>query len=242
MSDDVPAPRSTTGAAVAPETKRRRKRGLNPIVELVGLIAIALLLALGIQAFLVKPYRIPSGSMEPTLAVGQRVLVNRLSHHLGSDPSVGDVVVFHPPRGADGQQSGLDAPGDEGAGECADRNNIAEGRPCDKSVGGEWSDENYIKRVVGGPGDKISVVDGHVVRNGKRQSEPFIKGTCAGQGTTDTPCTLTKTITVPAGEYYMMGDNRGESNDSRYWGPVPRDWVVGGAFATYWPPKKIGGI
>jgi signal peptidase I len=240
VSDDVPEPRSTTGASAA--RKQKKQRRLNPIVELVGLVAIALLLALGIQAFLIKPYQIPSGSMEPTLDVGQRVLVNRLSHHLGSDPSVGDVVVFHPPRGADGQNSGLDVPGDEPAGECGDQNNIEEGRPCTRSVGGEWTDENYIKRVVGGPGDRISVRDGRVIRNGKPTKEPFIKGTCEGAGTENTPCTLPKTITVPAGMYYMMGDNRGESNDSRFWGPVPRDWVVGSAFATYWPPKKIGGV
>jgi signal peptidase I len=239
VSDDVPKPRSTTGASAAQHQRKQRK--LNPIVELVGLVAIALLLALGIQAFLVKPYQIPSGSMEPTLDIGQRVLVNRLSHHLGSDPSVGDVVVFHPPRGADGGKSGLDVPGEESAGECADPDNLDEGRPCDRSVGGEWSDENYIKRVVGGPGDRISVRGGRVIRNGKPTKEPFIKGACDPEA--DNPsCTLPKTITVPAGMYYMMGDNRGASNDSRFWGPVPRDWVVGNAFATYWPPKKIGGV
>ncbi|WP_157260915.1 signal peptidase I [Patulibacter minatonensis] len=249
MSDDTPEPRSTTGAPDAPESaapkaterrtaeKKKKKKGLNPIVELVGLVAIALLLALGIQAFFVKPYRIPSESMEPLLDVGQRVLVNRISHHLGSDPSIGDVVVFHPPKGAK-----TDQVGNEDAAECAQADNIAQGRPCPESVGGEWKSENYIKRVVAGPGDRVSVQDGHVVLNGKKQKESFISDTCDGAGTTDTPCSLPKTITVPKGHYYMMGDNRGASNDSRFWGPVPRDWVIGGAFATYWPPKRIGGI
>jgi signal peptidase I len=236
VSDDAPGPRSQTGASAA-----KRKKGLNPIVEIVGLVAIAILLALGIQALLVKPYRIPSESMEPLLVTGQRVLVNRLSHHLGSDPSVGDVVVFHPPKGANSEQSGFQGT-EAGSGECGDGDNISEGRPCSKSLGGEWKSENYIKRVVAGPGDRISVRDGHVVLNGKLQDEPFIKDTCEGAGTTNTPCALPKTITIPAGHYFMMGDNRGESNDSRYWGPVPRDWVIGGAFATYWPPKRIGGI
>lgn len=248
MSDDDRTPRSSTGGATAAPSgdeaatgrKKRQRKQLNPIVELVGLVAIALLLALGIQAFLVKPYRIPSPSMQPLLVEGQRILVNRLSHHLGSDPSVGDVVVFHPPKGADGK-SGFEG-ADVGSGTCADEGNIAAGRPCSKSVGGEWKSENYVKRVVAGPGDRIAVRDGRVVRNGKLQDEDFISDTCDGAGTTDTPCNLPKTITVPAGQYYMMGDNRGESNDSRYWGPVPRDWVVGGAFATYWPPKRIGGI
>ncbi|CAB4905772.1 unannotated protein [freshwater metagenome] len=250
MSDDVPAPRSETGGASVPPTGtdgasgrpgRRKRKQLNPIVELVGLVAIALLLALGIQALLVKPYRIPSESMEPLLVTGQRVLVNRLSHHLGSDPSVGDVVVFHPPKGANAEASGLQGQ-EAGSGECGDEDNIAEGRPCSQSIGGEWKSENYIKRVVAGPGDRVSVRNGHVVLNGRQQTEDFISDSCDGAGDTDTPCSLPKTITVPAGHYFMMGDNRGESNDSRFWGPVPRDWVIGGAFATYWPPKRIGGI
>jgi signal peptidase I len=248
VSDDTPEPRSETGAPAEPDTsapksaerrtaEKRKKKGLNPIVELVGLVAIALLLALGIQAFFVKPYRIPSPSMVPTLQIGQRVLVNRISHHLGSDPSIGDVVVFHPPKGANSDQVGGETPA-----ECAQADNIAQGRPCVQSVGGEWKSENYIKRVVAGPGDRVSVEDGHVVLNGKKQRESFISDSCDGAGTTDTPCSLPKTITVPKGTYYMMGDNRGESNDSRFWGPVPRSWIIGGAFATYWPPKRIGGI
>lgn len=246
MSDDDRAPRSETGGATAAPSgagtgrQKKQRKQLNPIVELVGLVAIALLLALGIQAFLVKPYRIPSPSMEPVLVEGQRILVNRLSHHLGSDPSVGDVVVFHPPRGADAK-SGFEG-AEPGSGTCGDADNIAEGRPCSESIGGEWQKENYVKRVVAGPGDRIAVRGGRVVLNGKLQDESFISDTCDGAGTTDTPCNLPKPVTVPAGQYFMMGDNRGESNDSRYWGPVPRDWVVGGAFATYWPPKRIGGI
>lgn len=239
MDEDARSPRSTTGVVEKP--KQKRKRRLNPVVELVGLVAIALLLALGIQAFLVKPYQIPSGSMLPTLDIGQRVLVNRISHRLGSDPKVGDVVVFHPPRGAQPDKSGLEA-GSEGAGECGVPDNIQLGEPCPKTVGGEWSDENYIKRVVGVPGDTIAVRGGRVIRNGAPTREPFISSTCDGQGSGNNPCTLPKAIKIPPGQYYMMGDNRGESNDSRFWGPVPRSSVVGNAFATYWPPKKIGGL
>jgi signal peptidase I len=225
----------------------RKKKDAKPkspahsLIEFVVIVAVALGLAILIQAFVVKPFRIPSGSMEPTLDVGQRVLVNRLSHRLGSDPKVGDVVVFHPPRGAQPDKSGLEV-GGEGAGECAVRDNIQIGEPCPKTVGGEWSDENYIKRVVGVPGDTIAVRAGRVIRNGQPTREPFISSTCDGQGSGNNPCTLPKAIKVPAGQYYMMGDNRGESNDSRFWGPVPRSSIVGNAFATYWPPKKIGGL
>jgi signal peptidase I len=74
-----------------------------------------------------------------------------------------------------------------------------------------------------------------VILNGKRQKEPFIR-----ECLPESPCDYPGEITVPAGHWFMMGDNRGESDDSRFWGPVPRDWFIGGAFATYWPPDKIG--
>ncbi len=80
--------------------EKRPKSLAGSLIELVVIIAIALGLALGIQAFVVKPYRIPSGSMEPTLEVGQRVLVNRIGMHFG-DPHVGEIAVFHPPKGAE---------------------------------------------------------------------------------------------------------------------------------------------
>ncbi len=238
MAADATSPRPDAGG-----TGQKSKRRLHPLVELVGLVVLALLLALGIQKFLVKPYQIPSGSMLPTLAIKQRVLVNRISHRLGSDPKVGDIVVFHPPQGAEPGDSGLSpGAGSSAPGVCAEQNSMAEGRPCAKAVGRTWTDENYIKRVVAGPGDLIAVREGRVIRNGKPTDEPFISDTCEGQTTSGGPCTMPKAIRVPAGHYFMMGDNRGESNDSRFWGPVPRDAVVGKAFATYWPPNKIGGV
>jgi signal peptidase I len=193
----------------------------NSLVELVVIVAVALGLALGIQAFLVKPYRIPSPSMVPKLTPGQRVLVNRIGNNFG-DPAIGDVMVFHPPTGAvvsDGPQCGV---------------GHTDGSPCPKETAGEAS-ENFIKRVVAGPGDAVAIRDGHVVLNGKEQKEPFIMPCGGGDG-----CNLPTAITIPPKHYFMMGDNRGSSDDSRFWGPVPRDWIVGTAFATYWPPKRIG--
>jgi signal peptidase I len=205
--------------------RRRRRRGSsddshgNSPLELVLIVAVALGLALGIQAFLVKPYRIPSESMVPTLVIGQRVLVNRIGNRFG-DPHVGDVTVFHPPSGA------------ENANECgAPHKND---QPCPVPTRTKAS-VNFIKRIVAGPGDTIAIVDGHVVRNGKRQKEPFIQPCTGGE-----ECNFPTPIRVPPDHYFMMGDNRGASDDSRYWGPVPRDWIIGNAFATYWPPKKIG--
>ncbi|MBI5106897.1 MAG: signal peptidase I [Solirubrobacterales bacterium] len=189
------------------------------LVELVVIVAVALGLALGIQAFLVKPYRIPSESMVPTLEVGQRVLVNRLGSNFGS-PDVGDVVVFHPPAGSDTNSCGN-----------PDRK---PGQACDRPTKDE-SDVNFIKRVVGVPGDRIAIRDGHVYRNGKREKDSYIAACEGGTG-----CDFPTPITIPPDHYFMMGDNRGQSADSRFWGPVPKDWIIGGAFATYWPPKRIG--
>jgi signal peptidase I len=194
--------------------------GKGSFLELVMIVVVAIGLALLIQAFLIKPYRIPSASMEPTLDIGQRVLVNRLGNRFG-DPSIGDVEVFHPPGGAEqagGEQCGTQPP---------------DGQVCMKETPSE-AGTTFIKRVVAGPGDRIRIVAGHVIRNGKRVSEPYAQR-CQGSG-----CDFPVEVRVPAGHWFMMGDNRGDSDDSRFWGPVPRDWFIGGAFATYWPPKRIG--
>ncbi len=199
-------------------------KGSSPggsLLELVLIVAVALGLALGIQAFLVKPYRIPSPSMVPTLEVGQRVLVNRIGERF-SDPEVGDVLVFHPPTGA------------ESTGETQCGADVAQDKICGRPTS-RRADVNFIKRVVAGPGDELRIEQGHVILNGKRQKEPFARE-CVG----DSGCTFSDAITVPAGHYFMMGDNRGASDDSRFWGPVPRDWIIGGAFSTYWPPKRVG--
>jgi signal peptidase I len=184
------------------------------------IVALALGLALAIQAWLVKPYQIPSGSMEPTLEIGQRVLVNRFIYHF-EDPSVGDIVVFHPPKGAD-----------HGT-ECGVPHSPREACPRPTP---EESSQNFIKRIVAGPGDTLSVREGHPVVNGVEKSdEPYIMP-CGVAGA----CNLPKAIKIPPGYYFMMGDNRGASDDSRFWGPIPRKWIIGKAFATYWPPDRVG--
>jgi signal peptidase I len=201
-------------------TKKGSSSTSGSLLELVLIVAVALGLALGIQAFLVKPYRIPSESMVPTLQVGQRVLVNRIGMHFSS-PHVGDIVVFHPPEGA--EQDNMCGGGQPPAGQV-----------CDKPTP-QRADVNFIKRVVGAPGDRISIQDGHVIRNGRREQDGYTEPCGGGEG-----CDFPTTVTVPAGMYFMMGDNRGSSDDSRFWGPVPRKWIIGEAFATYWPPKRIG--
>jgi signal peptidase I len=201
---------------------RRLARG-NQVVEFVLIVALAILLAFAIQAFVVKPYRIPSGSMEPTLAIGQRVLVDRIGNDFFA-PSVGDIVVFHPPAGASDQVCGAD--------------HYPSTEVCPKPTPQEAKSTNYIKRVVAGPGDTIAIRNGHVVLNGKLQKEPFANFAGCGGGAPD--CNYPTPFKVPPGYYFMMGDNRDMSDDSRFWGPVPRSWVIGEAFATYWPPDRIG--
>jgi signal peptidase I len=204
---------------------QRDRTTAGSVVELVAIVAVALGLALVIQAFVVKPYRIPSGSMLPTLKVGERVLVDRVGHRVGRDPAVGDVVVFHPPAGSEADTCGN-----------ADRR---PGQACDRPTSNR-ADVTFIKRVVGLPGDTIVIRDGHVIRNGRREADGYISRSCAdGEGT---GCTFPTAIRVPPGHFFMMGDNRGESDDSRFWGPVPQAWIVGGAFASYWPPKHVGAI
>ena len=199
-----------------------RQRPRNAVFELVFTVVIALGLALCVQAYALKPYRIPSQSMEPTLAVGQRVLVNRLSHRLGSEPHVGDIIVFHPPVGADSEA-------------CGDRNSgNGTKQPCARTMPTEDT-QNFIKRVVAVGGDTIAIVHGHAIRNGRPAAEPFAAACTDASG-----CDFPNAIKVPAGHVFVMGDNRGDSDDSRYWGPVPTSWVIGRAFATYWPPGRVG--
>jgi signal peptidase I len=202
-----------------------KKSVASSVLELVVIVATALGLALAIQAFIVKPYRIPSGSMLPTLQINQRVLVNRIGTHFSS-PGLGDIVVFHPPKnyagGCANPTEGQRVDGQDNQRACG----VAQSTP---------SSETFIKRVVGVGGDQISIRGGHVYRNGVRERDSYIVN-CGGAG----DCNFPTMITIPRGDYYMMGDNRPDSEDSRFWGPVPKAWIIGRAFFTYWPPNRIG--
>ena len=179
-------------------------------------MAVAVGLAFAVQAWAVKPYKIPSASMEPTLIEGQRVLVDRLFF----SPEVGEIVVFHPPVGAENELCGR---------------SHSPSAPCDSPDQAE-SSQTYIKRIVAGPGDVITIHNGHVIRNGQPEPDSYIRPCAAGQS----DCTFSTSIRIPPGMWFMMGDNRGLSDDSRFWGPVPAGWIIGDAFFTYWPPDRIG--
>jgi signal peptidase I len=221
------------GKPAEPETqtaKKRSKSTLGSIVELVAIVLVALGVALAIQAWVVKPYRIPSGSMEPTLDVGQRIVANRIGMSI-SGPHAGEIVVFHPPQGASENETS-ERPICEVTGLPVK----AGGPACAEPVPHEAS-VNFIKRVVAGPGDELYIKEGHAYRNGVREKDPYIKP-CEPSSSPE--CNFPVPIKIPPGHWFMMGDNRGESDDSRFWGPVPTGWIVGDAVATYWPPDRIG--
>ena len=191
----------------------------HSLLELVVIVTVAIGLALLIQAFLVKPYRIPSESMEPTLDVGQRVLVSRFNYHF-SDPDRGDIVVFHPPQGADSNDL---------RGPRSPRTRRARGRPTRRQRELHQADRRRS------PATRSRSSKGS--RDRERQAaEGRLHPTPAPPGTLQFPAADQD----PAGHFFMMGDNRGASDDSRFWGPVPKKWIIGQAFFTYWPPKRIG--
>lgn len=229
------------------DARRHHERsGRESLIELVVIVITALALALLIQAFLVKPFRIPSESMVPTLEVGQRVLVNRVEGRFGS-PERLDVVVFKPPAGAASNSCGVSEGQEYLPGKTYNSgvNDELMGprMPCPKGAAGKHT-ENFIKRVIGMPGDRLKIIRGHAFINGERLIEPYVNKTdsCDEPQTFSSDCTFSQEITIPPGQYFMMGDNRNASADSRYWGPVPEKYIVGQAFATYWPPKRIGGL
>jgi signal peptidase I len=167
-----------------------------------------------VGSLLFKAYRVPSESMLPTIDVGDRVLADRHSH----TPHLGDVVIAHPPLGALESRCGEPAP---------------RGSPCAHATAGQ-SSESFIKRVVAGPGDTVAFRHGLVIRNGRALSEPYARR-C-----TEELCEMPRAIEVPAGTWFLAGDNRGASDDSRFWGPVPTSAITGIVKVRYWPPKKAG--
>jgi signal peptidase I len=178
------------------------------LAELLSLVAVAVVIAVVLRTFVIGTYLIPSGSMEPTLMINDRILVDKISYHLHGIGRA-DVVVFSTP-------------------------------PAENCGGPPVAD--LVKRVIGLPGETISLSRGQVYINGKRLGEPWLPAR-AQQDTTpgpsQAPYTLAHPYTVPAGDVYVMGDNRTVSCDSRYWGPIRESSFVGKVDFRIWPLSRL---
>jgi signal peptidase I len=171
---------------------RRRSRRWRWAIEWAAVLLVAIGVAIAIRSFVVQTFYIPSESMEPTLMVGDRILVDKLSYHLHAVHR-GDIVVF--------------------------------GRPPAEAAGSGVKD--LVKRVIGLPGDVISSPAGRVLVDGTPLNEPWlVKGTVT---------TGIRRQTIPPNEYFVMGDNRTNSQDSRFFGPIPRSLIVGRVVMRIWP-------
>jgi len=183
------------------------------ILALIAAIAVAAVLLLsGGQSGDTITFTDPSGSMEPSFGIGDKLKVN-LDAFSEAEPATGEVVVFHPPQGA------------ESASECGivtgGMQPVETGEPCPKPTD-PGSKQLFVKRIVAVGGDTLTIKEGHAVVNGVEEDESYTKPCGGGY-----ECNLPKPISIPRGYFFMLGDNRGESDDSRYWGPVPRQWIVG---------------
>lgn len=183
--------------------------------ELPFLVVGALIVAVLVKSFLIQVFWIPSGSMEETLQVGDRVIVNKLAYRIG-DPGRGDVVVFEPETF---EAESLVAK--------VSRNLL-------ESVGLRTPESDLIKRVIGLPGETIEVAANQVLINDTPLNEPYL------------PPNITMRDfgpeVVPIDSYFVMGDNRNSSRDSRVFGAIERGRIVGRAFSVVWPPSRWGGL
>jgi signal peptidase I len=199
-----------------PRPAEQQKRG-SFLRELPILLVVALAVAIVLKTFVVQAFFIPSGSMEPTLEPGDRVLVQKVVY----GPDRGDIIVFSDPQGRPGPDRGI--------------------------VGGfvHWlsstlgierpEHEDFIKRVIGLPGETVELRDGRLFVEGALIHEPYLKGAVDTRDYGP--------VRVPKGSLFVLGDNRLNSNDSRFGlGFVPVDKVVGRAFAIVWPPSRAGWI
>lgn len=170
------------------------------ISENARLVIVALAIALSVRFFIAEPRYIPSPSMVPTLAVGDRLLVEKVSYRMRS-PQRGEIIVFEPPP--------------------------------QLQAYGYSSQQAFIKRVIGLPGQRVEVMNGRVIVDGKALEEPYIL---------DTPEYEMSPVEVPADSLFVMGDNRNDSNDSHIWGTLPQKNALGQAVFRFWPLDKIGRI
>jgi signal peptidase I len=196
-------PEVEKGRAAKPRTSTRRL-----LVEFVSLAGVAVVMSIVLRAFVIGTYLIPSGSMEPTLMINDRIMVDKLAYHLHAVHRA-DIVVFSTP-------------------------------PAEDCGGPAVAD--LVKRVIGLPGDTVSLSNGQVYINGKLLAQPWLPADAqrvTTPGPSHAPYALGHPFTVPAGDVYVMGDNRTLSCDSRYWGPIRESSIVGKVDVRIWPLSRL---
>lgn len=186
------------------------------LTELPGLLLAALAVAVLIKTFIIQPFYIPSGSMLPTLQINDRVMVSKLQYRF-TEPSPGDIVVFESP---------YDPPRNDSVPEAVLRSVL---EAVGIRSGGE---EDLIKRVIAVGGQVIQIRDNTVFVDGKPVEEPYL---FPGTRMPDEP-----PVVVPEGYVFVMGDNRNASSDSRVFGPIPVDLIIGKAILRIWPLNRVG--
>ena len=174
-----------------PDAEDNAKK-LSSLREIIESIVIAVILAVVIRMFIIEPFYIPSGSMEPTLLINDRIIVSKVSYYF-NEPERGDIVVFKYPKDPE---------------------------------------RNFVKRLIGKPGEVIELRDSKLYVDGKQVAQNFLP---PGLEYPDYG-----PIKVPEGQYFMLGDNRNNSEDSRYWGTLPEENIIGKAVVIYWPLNRIG--
>jgi signal peptidase I len=189
---------------------RSKGGGYRWVIEWAIILMAVLLFTVLLRTYVVQSFYIPSPSMVPTLAVGDRIMVNKLSYDLHAVHR-GDIVVFKRP-------------------------------PLETQ---DFPD--LVKRVIGLPGESISTKDGHVYINGKVLNEPWLPSgpqsyTGALPDDQYPQFNMPGPVKIPADNYFVMGDNRTDSEDSRFFGPIPGSLIVGRAVAVVWPLSQAKGI
>lgn len=174
------------------ESLRTRNSFVHGFVDLAETLLVALAMALLIKTYIIQTSLIPSGSMIPTMQIGDRLFVNKFIYRF-TLPKRGEIVVFRSVK--------------------------------------EGDNKDFVKRCVGLPGDEIEIRDGLVFANGVHVTFPGVN--------VQRDYSQFGPVRVPEGEYFMMGDNRPNSSDSRYWGFVPEDHLLGKALFTFWPLSRM---
>ncbi len=198
--------------ALAPPAAGARRELVRGLIEIPIVAGLAVAIVVLLRAVLVQPFYIPSPSMVPQLEVNDKILVSRLSYHLHPIRR-GDLVVFSEPPGARGLEGGSSGTGPL--------------KWVGERLGLVPRNDELVKRVIALPGEKVEGHDGHVYVDDHLLLEPYLPPNAR---TTDFAAEV-----VPKGMLWVMGDHRGDSYDSTYFGPIKQSSVVGRAFVRIWP-------